>query len=106
MLLPWWRKESRQERMTQKLSASSTVRKQPADAPLLRLWSEWLASLPANGGIVVCHPAAAVIPGDSHAQARLVEFQLMGSAEWKDLLGQLGITVATWRQALAPSMTR
>ena len=76
-----------------------------ADAPLLRLWSQWLASLPAHGGIVVCHPATAVIPDDSHAQARLVEFQLMGSSDWKDLLVQLGITVATWRQALAPSLT-
>jgi len=53
----------------------------------------WVAQLP-NGGLVVCHPARALVPGDAIAAARLREFKALQSGALESALAAAGARLA------------
>jgi len=71
------------------------LRKPAALAPL---WRGWLASMPPQGTLAMCHPAVA---GGSVADSfRLREYQFLSSAAFADMLGQYNTSVVGWKAAL------
>jgi predicted glycoside hydrolase/deacetylase ChbG (UPF0249 family) len=64
------------------------------EAGYLALWRSWLKLMPARGGLLMCHPATQMVPGDAIAAARLVEWGALRSAALGELLVQAGAPVA------------
>jgi predicted glycoside hydrolase/deacetylase ChbG (UPF0249 family) len=61
----------------------------------------WLAGAPAEGALLMCHPAAdgPALPGDAIAAARVREAHYLGSAQFVDDLAAAGVTVGrAWLQ--------
>ena len=50
---------------------------------------QWLAQVP-DGGLLMCHPAAAPVPGDALAAQRVVEWDYLRSQAFADDLAQAG----------------
>ena len=54
----------------------------------------WLAQMPpAGGGLLMCHPASAAVPGDALAAQRVVEFEYLASPAFARDLQQAGLRV-------------
>ena len=62
-----------------------------------REWTQallaWVARLP-NGGLLVCHPARALVPGDAIAAARVREFEALQSGALETALAAGGARLA------------
>ena len=70
-------------------------------ADLPGLWRDWLASLPAQGALAMCHPALHSGAGEpSLAPFRLREYRFLSSAQFSDLLAEHGVQVVNWQTAL------
>lgn len=54
----------------------------------------------------MCHPAAASIPGDTIAPARLIEYQVLDSDWFESQLGEAGCTPAPLGPLLAATARR
>lgn len=65
-----------------------------------RLLGGWLAQV-RTGDVLMCHPAAASIPGDAIAPARAIEYQVLGSDWFENLLREAGCTPAPMGPLLA-----
>ena len=63
------------------------------------LLTGWLASAP-DGTALMCHPALSAEPFDAIAQARLVEYDLLGSPVLPDLLARFQIETRPMREIL------
>lgn len=62
------------------------------DAPLHHLWTRWLAALPDQGGLIMCHPAI-----DASCGAfRLHEYRYLASTQFADLLQVQDIATVPW----------
>jgi predicted glycoside hydrolase/deacetylase ChbG (UPF0249 family) len=56
----------------------------------LALLGQWLGAA-ADGDLLMCHPATEVLVGDSHAEARVREYQVLGGPAFGALLEREGI---------------
>jgi predicted glycoside hydrolase/deacetylase ChbG (UPF0249 family) len=63
------------------------------EAAYLALWRSWLKLVPAQGALLMCHPASQMVPGDAIAAARLVELGALRSPALGELLAQAGVRV-------------
>lgn len=71
---------------------------------LRRLWSGWLGSLPADGGLLMCHPGLPFgVESDSIAEARAAEFRFLASAGWTELMHEHAVDLQSWSNALHPA---
>jgi predicted glycoside hydrolase/deacetylase ChbG (UPF0249 family) len=64
------------------------------EAGYLALWRSWLKLVPAQGGLLMCHPATRLVPGDAIAAARLVELGALCGPALGGLLTQAGVQPA------------
>ncbi len=69
------------------------------------LLRHWLDSA-GTGDVLMCHPAAGDVPGDAIARARRVEFEVLDSPWFGDLLGQAGRRPGPLRESGTPNHGR
>lgn len=62
------------------------------EAPLDHLWARWLAAMPAQGGLIMCHPAIT----EDRGAFRLHEYRYLTSARFADLLQAQDISTVPW----------
>ncbi len=62
----------------------------PQVADYRRHMQHWLAQMPASGGLLMCHPASAALPGDALGAQRRVEHDYLASAAFAEDLAQAG----------------
>ena len=62
---------------------------------------QWLAQVP-DGGLIMCHPASAMPPGDQIGAARVQEHAYLRSAAFAQTLAQLGVCLVRGRATIAP----
>lgn len=67
------------------------------EVALAAQWAAWLAAAPADGGLIMCHPAQFDVsaPDDEIAAARVREWQWLASDAFGKLLQQYQIQVVT-----------
>jgi len=68
--------------------------------PFMQMMSDWLSTAKA-GALVMTHPAAQALAGDPIGQARVTEYQALGSNAFSELLRERGITVVRASQLLS-----
>lgn len=68
--------------------------------PFMQMMAGWLAKSSA-GALVMTHPSCQALPGDPIGQARVVEYQALGSQAFGELLEAEAVTLAKPSQVLS-----